>query len=130
MKFYKKTDLLIIGAILVLAAGVFLFYQVSSRDREALAQIYYESQLVMTVDLTTGEDKDFTVPENDHVVFHQYSDGSIAFIHSDCPDKICIRAGRLKLVGESATCLPNKMTLKLVAKNGSSNDDVDIVVGN
>lgn len=129
MKFFKKTDCIIIIVILVLALSLSIFYRKANKEKETFAEIYYKSELVETVDLAAGVDRTFKIPQEDHVVFHQYKDGTIRFEESDCPDKICIKAGKLRMPGESAACLPNKITLKIVPKDGYNEDDVDIVVG-
>ena len=94
-----------------------------------MAEIFYESRLVQTVDLGKKEDRIFSIPQNRHVVFHVFEDGSICFKESDCRDKICIRSGRIDTVGQSAACLPNKIVLKIVRKNNASDNDPDIVIG-
>jgi hypothetical protein len=130
MKFFKKSDFIIIGVILIVAFTLSIFYRRLNSDKSAIAEIYYNSELIETVDLNAGIDRTFTIPQDDHVIFHQYKDGSIRFEESDCPDKICIKAGKLSVVGESATCLPNKITLKVIPKDDYNEDDVDIIVGN
>lgn len=129
MKFIKKTDLIIISVLLVLCVGGWFAYQHFFGSKAALAEIYYKSQLVETVDLTAGVDKHFSIPQNKNVVFHAFSDGSICFEQSDCPDKICIHAGKLHTVGESAACLPNSIVMKIVPKNQRGADDLDIIAG-
>lgn len=129
MKFFKKSDFIIITVILFLALGLSIFYRSSNRDKSAVAEIYYNSELVETVDLKVGVDRTFTIPQEKHVIIHQFKDGSIRFEESNCPDKVCIRAGKLSIVGESAACLPNKITMKIVPKDEYSDDDVDIIVG-
>lgn len=129
MKFFKKSDFIIIVIILVLALGLSIFYRNINEDKSAIAEIYYESELVETIELKVGVDRIFTIPQDDHVIFHQYKDGTIRFEESDCPDKVCIRAGKLSIVGESAACLPNKITMKIVPKDDYNDDDVDIIVG-
>ncbi|WP_411678280.1 NusG domain II-containing protein [Caproicibacter sp.] len=129
MKFIKKTDFFILLAVLVLCAGGWLFYQQKYGTTAAVAEIYYKSKLVETVDLTKGVDRRFSIPQNKNVVFHQFSDGSICFEESNCPDKICIKAGRLRTVGQSAACLPNQIILKIVPKNGRNANDPDLVIG-
>ena len=37
----------------------------------------------------------------------------IAFISSDCPDKVCIHNGWLSREGEQAICLPNRVSVTL-----------------
>lgn len=129
MKFAKKNDIIIIAGLLVISAVFWLGYGALNQGKQAEAEIYYGSKLVMTVDLGKREDRTFSVPENDHVVFHLYEDGSIRFEESDCPDKVCIRSGRLSVIGSSAACLPNKLILKLVAKDQSNSSGVDLIIG-
>lgn len=129
MKFIKKTDFIILLIILACSFLGWMFYQKEYKSEAAVAQIYYKSELVETIDLTKGVDRRFSIPQNKNVVFHQFSDGSICFEKSNCSNKICIKAGRLKTVGQSAACLPNKIVLKIVPKNGKNASDPDLVIG-
>nr|WP_319487676.1 NusG domain II-containing protein [uncultured Caproiciproducens sp.] len=129
MKFIKKTDILILVVALVLCLTAWFSYQSIVGKKAAKAEIYYKSELVETVDLTAGVDKSFSIDQNKNVVFHVFKDGSICFQESNCPDKICIHAGRLRTIGESAACLPNSIVLKIVAKDQRSSDDLDAVIG-
>jgi hypothetical protein len=128
MKFARKSDILMI--VLPAAAIVIwaLFGNVFSRSGTA-AEIYYESRLVKTVVLSAGRDESFSIAEVPAVMFHRYSDGSIAFTESDCPDKICIKSGRLHLVGQMAACLPNRLYVKIVGTGSNNTDSPDIVIG-
>lgn len=36
---------------------------------------------------------------------------------ADCPDKLCVRQGRVHLDGQVITCLPNKLTVTICADN-------------
>lgn len=129
MKFFKKSDLIIISVIIIFSIFFTFIYKNINSDKSAVAEIYYNSQLVETVDLDTGVDKSFHIPQDEHVIFHLYKDGTICFEESDCPDKICIRAGKIGIVGESAACLPNKIVLKIIPKSGYREDTADIIVG-
>lgn len=129
MVFAKKTDALIILVILLVGGLSWWAYQYFSAEEPAKAEIYYNSDLVMTVDLDTGEERSFSTPKNERVVFHLYEDGSIAFESSDCPDQICVQTGRLKTVGRFAACLPNGFMMKIVPAGEPGENDPDIVVG-
>ncbi|MEG1641570.1 MAG: NusG domain II-containing protein [Synergistaceae bacterium] len=39
--------------------------------------------------------------------------GQIAVTYADCPDKDCIRRGWLSHNGDSAVCLPNRLSIKV-----------------
>ncbi len=129
MKFVKKSDIVIISAILIISAVAWVTYHYVFGNKAAKAEIYYKSQLVETVDLTAEMDKKFSIVQNKNVVFHVSKDGGICFEESNCRDKICIHAGRLHTIGESAACLPNDIVMKIVARDKRSADDPDIMIG-
>lgn len=129
MKFIKKSDMIIIAVALILCLVGWFSYQAVVGGKAAKAEIYYKSALVETVDLTARVDKSFSIAQNKNVVFHVFKDGSICFQESNCPDKICIHAGRLHIIGQSAACIPNSIVLKIVPKNQRSSDDLDAVIG-
>jgi len=39
----------------------------------------------------------------------QIRDGHAGFIHSDCPDQLCVQMGDIENSGEWAACLPNQV---------------------
>jgi hypothetical protein len=127
LKFFKKTDIIIVLAIVAVSAVVWMVYNSMFSDRPAKAEIYYYSKLVMTIDLVKGKERSFSVPQEQDVVFHIDKEGNIGFEKSDCPDKICIHAGMLQTVGQSAACLPNGLVLKIVPANKRNDDDLDAV---
>lgn len=130
MKYFKKTDLIIVAVLLFISAMIWFTYDYFTADKSAKAEIYYYSKLVKTVDLNKGVEETFSISQNKDVVFHLSKDGRIQFEKSNCPDQVCIHAGKLGTVGQYAACLPNGIVLKIVPKKDYGNDNVDIVVGN
>lgn len=129
MRFFKKSDLIIIFTVLVIGVALLFANKYLVKDRTAKAEIYYGSELVKTVDLKKGTDTRFSIPQNERVIFHLFKDGSICFEESDCPDKICVKTGRLSKVHETAACLPNKIIMKIVPADDQNNDEIDMIVG-
>lgn len=127
MKFFKKTDIIVILAIVSVSALAWLLYGFLMSDTAARAEIYYNSELVLTIDLDTGEEKFFSIPQKPNVVFHLDKEGNICFEKSDCPDQVCVHAGKLHMVGQSAACLPNGIVVKIVPKKERSEDDIDVI---
>ncbi|MGE5613710.1 MAG: NusG domain II-containing protein [Bacillota bacterium] len=115
MKYLRKMDLILIAVIAVLALGFWLANRFFFMEKGTYAEIYRNSRLVFRVKLSTAKEGSFSIPGEPNVVLHIYSDRSIAFIKSDCPNKLCIRSGRLKDAGQFAACLPNKIMLKIVS---------------
>ena len=129
MKFFKKTDMIVILCILALSIIAWLIYSSLFSNKAAKAEIYYHSKLVETIDLTKGEERAFSIPQNENVVFRLNKEGNIRFEKSDCPDKVCVNTGKQHMVGQSAACLPNAIVLKIVPLKERSEDDLDVITG-
>jgi len=43
-------------------------------------------------------------------------DGRIAFVESDCPDQICVRTGFIGRHGQTAACLPNRVSIIVIER--------------
>ena len=124
MKFFKKTDLVIIGIIVLAGIALLLFWQNGSD--EVVAEIYHDGVLAKTVVLDGKSEYSFRLDNLSEVEFTVYADKTIAFTKSDCPDKVCINTGHIGEHGRIAACVPNKVYIKIVkAKDG---DTPDIVI--
>ncbi len=109
MKFIKPRDIIIIICIVAVAFIFWLLRPSTGR----YVEIYDGTNLVMTAVL--GEEREFIIPGKPHVIFCTYKDGSVAIISSDCPDKLCVKTGRISRKGQTAVCLPNKIVLKVTS---------------
>lgn len=121
-KFIKKRDVIII-AVAVIIAAVFLAYTKYSPKKAGQSfKIYYNDNVIGEYPL--DKDRIITLEENPHVEI-QVKNGSVGFIASDCPDKVCIKSGFLNRGGQSAACLPNKVMVVV----SSEVNDADLTVG-
>ena len=56
-------------------------------------------------------------------------DGEEACIEeADCPDKLCVKQGKIGNVGQSLICLPNKVVVEVISAPEDSETGVDAVV--
>ncbi|MDD4564146.1 MAG: NusG domain II-containing protein [Eubacteriales bacterium] len=129
MKFFKITDIIIIVCILAVSGALMGIYKFFISEDEVKAELYYYNDLITTVDLSQGKERLITIPQDNSILLQVYEDGSIAFIESDCPDKVCIQAGRISKTGQFAACLPNGVVMKIVPEKESDERDVDLVIG-
>ena len=111
--------------ILALFALALIFYLALSSQRDPanapVCEIVYDGQLVRTVPL--DQDGVFSIDELPNVVF-EAKEGEIAFIRSDCPDKVCILSGYLHTPGQMAACLPNRVAIRIASGSGETPDVV------
>ena len=51
--------------------------------------------------------------------------GGEAFMKwADCPDKLCIRQGKISHTGETIACLPNRVTVRVISGAASNVDSI------
>ncbi len=130
-KLAKRSDILVIAALLLLALGIHFFYQSQFNKTNLVADIYYENHLIDTIELREGQAREWHYNQHPPVVFALYDDGSIAFKSSDCPDQVCVNSGHLHSEHAFAACLPNQFLLVLRSPDAIAtipdNTEVDIV---
>ena len=124
-KFFVKSDIILIIMALTLSAAGAWAYSARPAEVGEYAEIYYNSELIKTVDMTEHTEMEFVLPQNENVVFHTDGNGRIRFERSDCPDKICVHSGWLWRSGEVAACLPNGFVLKIISPNNAQ----DVIIG-
>ena len=121
-KLIRWPDFLIIAGILIICIAA-LFFLYRNSGEETTAQISYNGKIVREIDLLSTKDEVFRLSENGRVSF-EIKDHKIRFVDVDCPDKLCENVGFLSSPNRTAVCLPNRVTLKIIAVQA----DVDAVV--
>ena len=120
LKLINKFDLVIIAVSSVLAV-VLMFVFNSGKQAGRYAEVYLANELVVKIDLQNKEERLIKIKDN--LIIKVFNDGCVAVVESDCPDKICLKTGKIKEVGQSIVCVPNRLLVIIV---GSS--DVDVVI--
>ncbi|MBR5789729.1 MAG: NusG domain II-containing protein [Lachnospiraceae bacterium] len=117
-----KNELYFIAGALIVAAIAFIIihrYKMISTENASVV-IEVDGRTVATYPLC----------ENRIVEIDSYNGGSnivsikegkVSVSEASCPDKICVKHKAIKYNGESIICLPNRMTVTIVA--GSSETD-------
>ena len=117
----QKRDWVVIGALLLLAAGCWLFYRFPYRppQEQNLAVIMIDGKEVMRLNLLEETDRIFSLEEDYGIpVSFQIEDHRIRFVQVTCPDHICENAGYLSMEGQSAVCMPNRTSLSIYGEAG------------
>ena len=102
MKLFKKKDLFLLGALLLVAAGIALFYLLRPAGARAIVTINgAESQ-----EIDLSKDGIYQIEGAALPVTLEVCEGKIRFINSQCPDHLCEGFGYLDSEGEYAICMP------------------------
>ena len=78
-------------------------------------------QIEIESNSTNAFNLDYTVKDGANVI--RIKDGQAYMIHSDCPDHTCERTGKIRYVGQTIVCLPNKVTVTIIGEQ--SDDSID-----
>lgn len=110
----------IIAAAVVLAlaaiAGIVVFVLMQSAEmNDPRAEIYQNGELIKTVSLS--ESTEFTVYCEDGFNVVEVSDGKICVSSADCPDKVCVRQGKIS-GAVPIVCLPHRLEIRVVNGDG------------
>ena len=104
--------IIIFSVVAVLCLAIWLFISNVSSPSMVVG-IYKDGSLVEKIDLNsvTGE-REITLSGNygDNVIL--VSNGHIEMKSADCPDKLCVEHGELKVSSSPIVCLPNKVVIK------------------
>lgn len=109
VKLFKKADLIVI-ALIIVAAGVFMFIG-SKNTSKPVAEISVDGKVIQTVDLFSVNERTEIKPDGDYNILIVAENGKIRFEHSDCKDKLCVASGNLEKSGDIAVCLPAKTVI-------------------
>ncbi len=111
----------IVPLAVIAAAALLLWAVMSNSGGGKTAELVADNTVIKRLDLS----KDCTYKPEGYDVEITVKDGKAAFTSADCPDKICIKTGFIGTRGQSAVCLPNRLTLRITG----GSDGVDAAIG-
>ena len=123
-KLIKPLDLVLIAALLLAGGGLWLAH--SRAAAGVTAVVLVKGQEERRVDLTRVEAPYEIQLETDPAVTLAVAPNAVWFSEADCRDKLCMKTGKLTKVNDSATCLPARVTVRLIGE--PSDSSVDVVV--
>lgn len=120
----KKNDIILIGALLLIGAGLFLGYHIFYRQAGSSVEIRIDGKVYQTLSL--AEDQELEIPTGDggsNVLCIR--DGSADMTEANCPDGLCVKQARISHNGETIVCLPHKVVVTVLDDTEESGTEVD-----
>ena len=117
----KPADLILVAALLLLA-GVLALTLNANRQEGGVAVVRVDGVETERHSLAV----DGTFPLNGGTNLLVIQGGQAWLSEADCPDKLCVKQGKIHYTGQVITCLPNRLT---VTVEGGESDGIDLVVG-
>lgn len=127
-KAFCRKDLLIIIPVLIIAAIMFLGNYLQPPSA-AVAIVEKNGTEFCRIDLQKQKSIQIINVGGPMNIKLKAEPGAISFYHSDCPDQICVRTGKISKPGQTAVCLPGKVSVRIVSRNASSGKAYDAFTG-
>ncbi|MDR1472717.1 MAG: NusG domain II-containing protein [Synergistaceae bacterium] len=118
-RFFAARDIAILLAVAVPLFAYYAYMSLAPSGAGGYAEVSVDGGVDAAIDL--GRDGVYS-PSGRPSVRIAVRDGAVGFVSSDCPDKICIRSGFLRIPGQSAVCLPNRVAVRVTSGLGEALD--------
>ena len=117
-RFLSPWGLAFCGLLILAAGALYLILSLSPKGTKAIVEL--DGETVLEKDLSRlTESATFSLEGAGGIqVSIEFSPQGAAVVSSTCPDQVCVQTGKLTRAGESAVCLPAKVSLRL---EGSEN---------
>ncbi|MEG2583934.1 MAG: NusG domain II-containing protein [Oscillospiraceae bacterium] len=120
----KNKFFIILFSIILTACILVIILSKNINQDSKFANIYQEGKLVNTIDLNSVVNEyDIKVSENIVHVEH----GKISMSSASCPDKLCVKQGKIENGVYPIVCLPNKIVIEI--KNEKTTTEIDAISG-
>ena len=123
MKKYKN-DIVLAAAVFLVALIIFLLYIVRANKGGAELEVVADGEIYGTYSLLEDRDVEILTSYGSNRLIIE--DGCAYMEYADCPDKICVKQGKISKRGQTIICLPHKLTVRIVK---GEEGEVDATVG-
>lgn len=122
---FKKKDFLLIGILLVLALGLFLFRYFSARDTHSLNRVRVTVDGRFYGEYPLDKPQDISILQQDGSEnILRITGNSFYMLRANCHNQLCIGQGEvtgenypLRSLGTHILCLPNRVDAELLTEN-------------
>ena len=148
----KKTDIIIGAAVIAIGAAlVFVYFMTARPGKSVIVSIdgreIASFRLTETVDVriadgkvtdwgTEGQEEnreESASPETSETSGYNrliIRDGEAWLSSADCPDRLCVKQGRISHTNESIVCLPHRVTIRITGEDEPDDEKApDAVTG-
>ena len=111
--------------VLIVAAVFGLYYTAAHRvsDADSYGAVFVNGKEHSRIELTDkGPAQEFTITTPWGYNTVEVGNNRIRIKEASCPDQICVKEGWIEKAGEMIVCMPNRVYIKIVAKEREIDD--------
>ena len=113
-----KFDFILVGSLTILAV-IFLICFYSFKTEGSYVTVTVNKVEIGTYSLS--EDGEYVIGDENYNIL-VIKDGAAYIKEATCPDKLCVRQGKVKADGEQLICLPSKTIFTVYSDSKSKSD--------
>lgn len=121
----KKRDW-ILGAVIILVTVIMYIAMNATQSDDGMAvKITLDGKEYGTYSL--DEDREIEIKTdngNNKVEIH---DKSVEMKEADCPDKYCVKQGKINKIRQNIVCLPHKIVVEIISADSSKQNEADAI---
>lgn len=110
----NKSDITLVSILFVVILVILVFINVTKKEGTT-AEVYYEDEKILTIDLNI--DKEYIVKGKLGDVVLEVKNKKIRVKEENSPNHICSKEGFIGDSLKTLVCLPNKIIIKIVGSN-------------
>ena len=113
-----RLDIIVIAAILLVSLSLLLIVTLS-KEEGSVVVVEIDGTTVATYPL--DENAEYSLNGGSNVLVIE--DGVAYMSYSNCPDHTCEKTGKIRYVGQTIICLPNKIAVTIKGDNAEGGVD-------
>ena len=117
-----RNDIILIASLLVVAV-VSLVCVLSTRRKDQYAKVYCQNEIVLEIDLSKKETKDYPIEGLKGEMTIHTEDGYVCVSKSTCPHQDCVKMGKVNTSNRPIVCAYNAVYIVI---DGESTYDVEV----
>ncbi len=118
----KKGDVILAGAVLFTAGVLFLAQRTGEADGGS-AVVWQGQERTASYPLDTNRTETIYGPDGGWNIL-VIQNGEAYLADADCPDRLCVKQGRIARTGQALTCLPHRLSVTIEGGREPELDDV------
>ena len=121
----KKRDIILVVSLLVFAGIVFLIFNFNNKSGKTVV-ITENGSTYGTYSLSENKVIDINTDLGHNKVV--IKDGKVHMEEADCPDKYCVKQGKITKTRQNIVCLPHKVVVEIAVSDNTKDNEADVIV--
>ena len=120
----KKRDIILVVSLLVVAGIVFLIFNFNNKSGKTVI-ITENGSTYGTYSLSENKEIDIKTDFGHNKVV--IKDGKVHMEEADCPDKYCVKQGKITKTRQNIVCLPHKIVVEIAVSDNTKGNEADVI---